>query len=255
LIIIFYAFAREIGPFKRRLKNRRPLEHRELRGFRANLGETELAAVATGIGPTRARAAARRAFELYPEAELAIGTGVAGALDSALGPGDLVLAERVIVHQNASVDAEDMVAIEGQHLDELAQILRSAGVRFSSGTLLTSHRVLAGSAEKHSAKERTGAIAVDMETVSIAKEARSREVPFVCLRSIIDAVDDEVAGANLADENGEVRALAAASYLVRNPGELLKLPRMIRDLGRATRSLADALEVILTRGQKKPALS
>ncbi|HKN01032.1 MAG TPA: hypothetical protein VJX23_10995 [Candidatus Binataceae bacterium] len=252
LILIFYAFAREIGPFKRRLKNRRPLEHRDLRGFRAEVAGTEIAAIATGIGIRRARDAARRAFEVYPDIELAIGAGIAGALTSGLGPGDLVLADRVIVHHAADDEAEHVTAIDAEHLSQLGRMLHGAGLRYSSGAILTSHRVLPGSVEKRRAKERTGAIAVDMETASIASEAGARGIPFASVRTIIDAADDEVVGAGLADEDGRVSPLAATGHLIRNPGEIFKLPRMMLNLNRATRSLADALEVIAWRGEMPP---
>lgn len=248
MIIIFYAFAREIAPFKRRLQKRRPLEHRELRGFRAELGATEIAAIATGIGMTRAHATARLAFELYPDTEVAIGTGVAGALSEGLAPGHLILADRVMAHRSAGAEPEHSCAIHAAHADNFGRMLTGAGLRFSSGAILTSHRVLPSSVEKRLAREKTGAIAVDMETASLAEEAAARQIPFVCLRAIIDEVDDEVVAANLADESGEVKALAATAHLIRNPGDLLKLPRMMKSLGLATRSLAEALEVIALRG-------
>ncbi|MGO9602889.1 MAG: hypothetical protein ACLQAT_05710 [Candidatus Binataceae bacterium] len=248
MILIFYAFAREIAPFKRRLKNRRPLEHRELHGFRAEVAGTEIAAIATGIGIRRALDTARRAFEVYPDAEIAIGAGVAGSLTSALGPGDLVLADRVMVHHAADVEPEHVTAIDENNLSELGRMLNGAGLRYSSGTILTSHRVLPGSVEKRRANERTGAIAVDMETASIASEAGARGIPFASVRTIIDAADDDVVGAGLADEEGRVSALAATGRLIRNPGEIFRLPRMMLNLNRATRSLADALEVIAWRG-------
>ena len=247
MILIFYAFAREIAPFRRRLRNRQALEHRDLRGLRGELGTTEIAAIATGIGLKRSRDAARRAFELYPRAEIAIGTGVAGALTDTLAPGDLILADRVMAHRSATSEHEHLSTIDAVHLSNLGGILQRAGLSFSSGAILSSHRVLPGSAEKRLARERSGAIAVDMETASLAEEAAERNVPFACLRAIIDQLDDEVVAAGLADESGEVKALAATAHLIRNPGDLLKLPRMMRNLNRATRSLADALEAIARR--------
>jgi adenosylhomocysteine nucleosidase len=105
--------------------------------------------------------------------------------------------------------------------------------------------VLSGGAEKRLARKNTGAIAVDMETASIAEQASARGVSFTCLRAIIDQVDEEVVGATLTDESGEVSVRAATAYLLRNPGDLLKLPRMMANLNRATRSLAAGLEAIL----------
>jgi adenosylhomocysteine nucleosidase len=249
LILIFYAFAREIAPFKRRLKNRRALEHRDLRGFRAEAGNTEIIAIATGVGMKRAREAARRAFEEYSAVKIAIGTGVAGALAAELAPGDLVIADRVMAHRSAEEEPQHLATIEEAVLDEFGSMLRAAGMPYSSGAILTSHRVLPGSAEKRRARETTGAIVVDMETASIAEEALAREIPFVCMRAIIDEVDDQVIGPRL-DKEGNIRALATAVKVLRNPGDLLKLPQMMKNLGRATKSLADALEVVTREARR-----
>ena len=245
MILLFYAFAREIAPFKRHLENCPPLEHRDLRGFRTARGKTEILAIATGMGLAHARRAALRAFELYPDARLAIATGVAGALTDGLVPGDLVLADRVMVQHDPVTEPEHLMTIEGQLLRKLGRRLEAAGLRFTSGAMLSSPRVLSRGGEKRLAGKKTGAIAVDMETASIAEQANARGIDFTCLRAIIDQVDEEVVGATLTDPAGEVSVLAATTYLLRNPGELLKLPRMIANLNRATRSLAAGLEAIL----------
>jgi adenosylhomocysteine nucleosidase len=247
LILIFYAFAREIAPFKRRLKNSSAVDHRELRGFRARVGEKEIVAIATGVGLARARLAAKTAFETFPNAQLAIGTGVAGALAEHLKPGDLILAECVIVHRSATAPPDDLDAIQEERVSEIAQTLTAAGVSYSSGAILTSHSALPDGVEKRRAGEVTGALAVDMETAAIAEEANQCGIPFVCLRAIIDEVDDLVIEPKL-DAEGNIRPLATAANALRNPGKLLELPQMMRKLGLATRAIADALEVLVSSG-------
>jgi adenosylhomocysteine nucleosidase len=103
-------------------------------------------------------------------------------------------------------------------------------------------------AGKRRAKESTGAIAVDMETAAIAAEANARGLPFLAIRAVLDEVDDEVVGAAMADGAGNVRPLAATWYLIRNPATMLKLPRVIRNLSRATASIADALTAVAHEG-------
>ena len=88
-----------------------------------------------------------------------------------------------------------------------------------------------------------------METAAIASEAAVRGLPFVAIRAVLDEVDDEVVGAEMADEDGDVRPLAATAYLLRNPATVLKLPRMIRNLSRATAAIADALTAIAHDGK------
>ena len=249
LILLFYAFAREIAPFKRRLRNRSPLALDGLHGFRAEIGGKQFTVVGHGIGRSRARDAARRAFDLIPGAELVIGTGVAGALSSGLKPGDLVLSDRTLtIHADGQV-AEQVTAVGDAHIRAIGRSLAIAGIAYSTGAILTSHRVLATGAEKRRAKESTGAIAVDMETAAIAAEAAARGIPFVAIRAVLDEVDDEIVGAAMADQDGNIRPLVATSYLIRNPATILKLPRLIRNLSRATTAIADALTAIAYDGE------
>ena len=192
---------------------------------------------------------ARRAFDLMPGAELVIGTGVVGALASGLKPGDLILADRILASRADGEIAGQVAGFGDAHLGAIRRSLSAAGIKFSSGAILTTDRVLTVT-EKRAANERDTALAVDMESAAIAMEAAARGLPFIVLRAVLDEVDDEVAGAAaMADELGHVKPLAATAYLVRNPGAVLKLPRMIRNLSLATTAIADALEAIAHEGK------
>jgi adenosylhomocysteine nucleosidase len=249
LILLFYAFAREIAPFKRSLRSRTALALDGLQGFRAEIAGREFAVVGHGIGHRRATETARRAFDSIPGAKLVIGTGVVGALSSGLKPGDLVLSDRIMTIDGDGRLTDQVIVVNDTHLRAVGRSLTSAGVAHSTGAILTSHRVLGSGAEKRRAKESTGAIAVDMETAAIALEAAARGVPFVAVRAVLDQVDDEVVGAEMADEEGNVRPLAATSYILRNPATMLKLPRMMRNLSRATAAISDALTAIAYEGK------
>jgi adenosylhomocysteine nucleosidase len=249
LILLFYAFAREIAPFKRRHRHRVPLALEGLHGFRAEIGGKEFVVIGHGIGVHRAAETARRAFELIPGAELVVGTGVVGALSGGLKPGDLVLSDRILTIDADGQVARQVTVVGDAHIRAAGRSLAAAGIAYSSGAILTAQRVLATGAEKRRAKESTGAIAVDMETAAVAAEAAARGLPFLAIRAVLDEVDDEVVGAAMADDDGNVRPLAATSYLIRNPATMLKLPRMIRNLSRATAAIADALTAIAHEGK------
>jgi adenosylhomocysteine nucleosidase len=259
LILLFYAFTREVGVFKRRLRLSTPLAYEGLHGFSAIVGDKQFSVIGHGIGERQARETARRAFDSMPPAELVIATGVVGALSSDLKPGDLILADRIFASRAEGEGAELVAASAYNDLRAIASSLSAAGINFSTGRILTSHRVLTTGAEKRRAYESTGALAVDMESAAIAVEAAARGIPFIVMRAVLDQVDDEVVGAAMADEHGRVAPLAATAYLVRNPGTVLKIPRMIRNLSRAATALADALEAIAYDGKvpapKKSALA
>jgi adenosylhomocysteine nucleosidase len=250
LILIFYAFGREVADFKRRVKHRSKLPHRGLRGFRAEIAGREFAVVATGIGHLRALETARLAFEVMPAPEMVIGAGVVGALSYGLRPGDIVLADRVIHKQNDDAEALHVAAVHETHLRDVGRYLKVAGLDYSTGALLTSHRVLVSGDEKRRAKDETGAIAVDMETAALAVETASRGLPFAVLRTVLDHIDDEITGAEMmTDDQGRVRPLRATAHLMRHPTTMLKLPKLLRNMTIASESLANALEAIAHRGR------
>jgi adenosylhomocysteine nucleosidase len=247
VILIFYAFAREAAAFKRRLENRAALGIDGLRGFSGRFGAVEIIGVATGLGIRRATDTARRAMQaLSPD--LVIATGLAGALSDELRPGDLVLADRLILDGEDAESVPATIAIPPADLARFRAALEADRLAFSTGSILTAARILKDGAAKRGARARTGALAVDMESAAIAAEAHRLGQRFVCVRAVLDTVDEEIVGAELAGPDGEVRPLAAASFVLRNPAAVVGLARMMRSLNRATAALAAALEALSRPG-------
>ena len=120
--------------------------------------------------------------------------------------------------------------------------------------MITSLKVLAASASKRIAKERSGAIAVDMESAVIGEVFAAGDHPFLCIRAILDAVGDELPGADLTDSDGRVKPGAAVGFFIRNPRAIMKMPRMIANLSLATASLSRAIEALCQEGGTPTAL-
>ena len=244
MILIFYAFAREVGAFKRRLDGRTALGIDGLRGFRARLGAAEIIGVATGLGIVRAADTVRRALQSFASADLVIATGLAGALRESLQPGDLVLADRLILDAQRSDLEPTTVAIPSADLARCKAALEAHRLGFATGTILTAGQILKDGAAKRDAHTRTGALAVDMESAAVAAGALRRGLRFACVRAVLDTVDEEITGAELVGPDGEVRPLAAAGFVLRNPAAIVGLARMMRGLNRATAALAGALDAL-----------
>jgi adenosylhomocysteine nucleosidase len=248
VILIFYAFAREAAAFKRRLENRAALGIEGLQGFRGRLGAVEIIGVATGLGIRRAADTARRAMQSLSPPDFVIATGLAGALSDELRPGDLVLADRLVLDAEDAESAQRTIAIPPADLARFRAALETDRLAFSTGSILTAARILKDGAAKRGAGARTGALAVDMESAAIAAEAHRLGLRFACVRAVLDTVDEEIVGAELAGPDGEVRPFAAASFVLRNPAALVGLARMMRSLNRATAALAAALEALSRPG-------
>ncbi|HLH76093.1 MAG TPA: hypothetical protein VKV28_04720 [Candidatus Binataceae bacterium] len=240
MLVIFYAFRREIAPLLTRLDQRRARP--DLNGFEGSVGGQSIFLLATGIGQARARARAERALASIAPPRLAITTGVAGALSATLHCGDLLLADSLLLQTEfgpARAFPVNRLLLQGAE-----RSLRQAALHAHRGALLTAGRVLADRAAKQMAGELSGALAVDMESAAVAELLEQRAIPWLCLRAVLDELEDEVVGAELTDAEGRVAPLKAAFHLLRHPEQLGRLPGMARKLAHASRILAAGLAAI-----------
>ncbi len=185
----------------------------------------------TGIGAASARERLRGFWEQYEGAlpQAAIGTGFAGGLDPALAPGALILAENY----------PDCLA---------AARSRLGAERVSVGMLASASAVLETPEAKATHALQTGAIAVDMETATVAAFFREKGVPFLGLRAISDAVGDPLPVPSSVWFDGRTqrpRPLALVAFLLWHPGRIAPFARFVGNVNRARRTLTAALlEVI-----------
>jgi 4-hydroxy-3-methylbut-2-enyl diphosphate reductase len=129
----------------------------------------------TGFGPAKA---ARRAEDLAREPfGMLVITGVGGALDPELQPGDLVVATEVrpgpgVAGETVSCPSAPLLAGE----------LRRAGLTVRTGPVVTVTRLARG--EERERLARDGAVLADMESAPLAAAAAGR--PVVVLRAVSD---------------------------------------------------------------------
>jgi 4-hydroxy-3-methylbut-2-enyl diphosphate reductase len=154
-----------------------------------------------GMGPRRAARSARLACDTGGRAVLI--AGFCGGLDPTLEPGDVVLASE-LRGPTGTTPCDDPAILAG--------VLRRGGLRVRVGPIASSQRLVLG--ERRRALQRTGAVAVDMESAWLAPAERAR--PLATLRVVVDTDRRElhrplrtVAGAAIA-----YRALRRACALV-----------------------------------------
>lgn len=156
----------------------------------------------TGAGPRRAGAAAGRLrAEHAGRCAAVVVTGVAGALDAGLSPGDLVVADRVI---DATGDTIAVLPSAGL----LAAALRRAGLPASVGTVVSSER-LARRADR-GVLSSLGAAVVDMESAALLREPWDR--PTAVVRAVADTPARElISVGTFSGGLAALRALRAAA--------------------------------------------
>ncbi len=153
-----------------------------------------------GMGHAAAMSAARSLADAGAHALLSF--GLAGGLDPALGPGQVVIPRAVIGRDGAKFTASPEWR-EGLYAAIAAQR------PIAAGELLGSAAAIDTVAGKSEAFRDTGAVAVDMESLAVAQVAAARGLPFVAVRVIVDAASDALPRAVVAaslEGRGENRA-------------------------------------------------
>jgi adenosylhomocysteine nucleosidase len=228
--LITFAVETEFAPwcllrgFRRRALSPHPL-------YEAEVGDTAVRAVITGMGAENASRAMRAALEEEPD--VCICSGLAGGLKPAYHSGDILAARRVS-------EATGAQALEGA-----AELLRAASACGANlvELFLTSDRVVADSRQKL----RLGQVAdaVDMESCAVLAEAARWGVPAVAVRAISDTCEMDLPYdfSRAVDSRGQVRVASVLGQVIRRPQGLPALLHLARDARRAAESLAQFLDI------------
>lgn len=174
----------------------------------------------TGVGFKKANEFFRY-FENKPKPDIVVQFGLAGALKPHLKTGDIILTTRCLHSENEKVDLEKSI------LQKAENILKKMDLHFERGPLFTSSIILENQEKKLQAGDKTGALAVDMETFFLARFCREKQLPFLSARVIFDPLDWDL---------GDLSNLGFASVF--NPRFLFNIPRYQRAAALGNKRLA-----------------
>jgi uridine phosphorylase len=130
----------------------------------------EVMAIANGAGAGRARAA----VDAAPKPSAICNIGFCGALDAALAPGDVFVAESV------------------RSGGQMWVASRPAGPPAACGVLISSSRIAQTAAEKRELRLMGGSV-VEMEASGVADASERLSVPFYCVRAVSDLAEEDFA--------------------------------------------------------------
>lgn len=249
-LLLAAAVTTELHPFARHLGLGEPLQDMA----RARHHGREIALLAAGMGRAGDAAFVGALSQLRPAA--VINVGVAGALDTALEPGTIV----VVSDWRAPLQPHDTLA----HADTAlrAQICRSldgGGVRWTEAPAVTVDAALHDPNERDAMHSATCAGIVEMEGASWAFCAGEEGIPFAALRVVSDQADRPLPGAKrpvgkrswMLNDDGTARrgrifwALATSSGWLRPRHHLRELRAAGVDWARALASLEAAAGALL----------
>ena len=241
LILLVCAMKAEWSGLKKRIRFKRGAQM-SLPVWKGEFVKAEqtvaISLVQIGIGYNRAKKVAPLLFGVTKtKPDLVIHFGIAGGLQEGLKGGDLVMSEWVMDSHGNRIDLSQVAG----HWSRVTGPIKKGG-------LLTSDRILYSSAEKRDAGEKTGAVAVDLETYPIAEEAHRRRIPFLALRAISDPLEwdlSELDGTDFVSETGESRWTKAAGEILKRPSLLFHLPKYQSAFHKATKCLSETIRDLL----------
>ena len=169
------------------------------------LHDTRLAVVESGTGAARATRATHTLLDGHSP-KWVLSVGFSGALQSHLKVGDLVVA-------NAIVNGE------GKGLSVPVQMQSAPKDGLYVGKFLNTDQIVRTVADKTLWGESTGAIAVDLESLAVARVCAERNVRFMAVRVISDDLSKDLPPEVLTvfGSTGFVRAGAVLSALWKRP--------------------------------------
>ncbi len=141
--------------------------------------------------------------------------GLAGGLDHALRPGDVVIADTV-------VSGDDRHETHGRLSDALAEGVAARGCKTIPGAVVGVDRPALDRHAKTRLRERAQAAAVDMESHLAAEFARQRRIPFAVVRAISDPAMRGLPplAAKALTPEGDVCGKTVARELIRAPRQI-----------------------------------
>lgn len=205
----------------------------------------QLVVAYSGAGAVNANNAAQLLVE--QGATRLVSWGCAGALSEELKPGDLVLADKL---KDADGNFVDDVYVSSSLHDVINNYLPKKTSVYT-GILVESRDIIALSVIKKQLHASTGAIAVDMESIAIAKVAKQHRLSFLALRVIVDPASMNLPEAinQSLNAQGVIELPKLLLFIARHPLQipgLMRLGRHFNAAKKTLRALATQLEYVIT---------
>jgi adenosylhomocysteine nucleosidase len=195
--------------------------------------------VQAGVGRIRAAAGARLLIRRFSPQGL-VSFGFAGGLTPELARGTLIIGTEVVCEDGSGkrgVASRDLVK-------QFCAAADAERLPMQQGRLVSSRHIVADPASKADLRNKSGACAVDMETVGIAEAADQTGLPWVAVRAIVDRATDTLPPVcfTMLREDGHVATGRLLGMICRSPLVLRHIGRLAGDTALARRHLSQAFE-------------
>ncbi|MBI4306265.1 MAG: hypothetical protein HY678_08090 [Chloroflexi bacterium] len=197
----------------------------------------------TGWGGEDAAAGARWLSDNHhPEA--IVGIGFSGGTAPDLKPGGLVVATETLQLDATGIPGGGLPVPSDPGLIDTA-VAAAGGPEslVAKGRIATTPRIVHSGPEKRSLGERTGVLAVDLESWHVATVARDAGIPFVAVRAVVDPVDEDLPTfvSHIPHGAAPPAAASALRFVLTNPSRLPGVMRTGFEAAKARQAIAKFL--------------
>ena len=225
MISVLFALDHEAALFRRGLSHSDSFRFEKLLCVVGADGPQKISLGVIGMGAATA-AAQTAVFLQYFRPRLVILTGYAGALRAGIARGEVFL-------------AENHARVAGVQLPPDLRRIRLESVE----------QVVTTRAQREALHQSTQAGLVDLETAAVAAEVARHQIPFLPLRAVSDALEDDLPASALAAafDSVEQRPTPARllCHLFSHPADLPPFVRFVTGLGPARRHLTTCLQEVI----------
>jgi len=249
MLIISCATAAEVGAVKKKLRITGQQRFPEALVVQGSLQGRKIALVETGVGPRRAKSAARHIIDqLKPSYVVLIGSAGAAAPD--LQFGDIVLIEQILRKEGPIHDTIKTAISSSFHchagLNTAArQILLQAGLNPVIGNCLSVERFVHLKEKKAWVHKTFNAHVIEMESAAMAAVLSAAGVPFINVRVISDTAEKSIIDyEKIVSVRKKLGLSGLALHFLREPRDLFRLVRFRWQMQAVLKVIAAAAKVL-----------
>jgi adenosylhomocysteine/aminodeoxyfutalosine nucleosidase len=200
VIGVIGAMQEEIEPLLDLFEDVESMEHGKNTYYITKYGSIDIIMAYSKIGKVFASLTATTMIEKF-KVEKILFSGVAGAIDSTLNIGDLIVATalcqhdldlKAFGHPYGYVPQGSVLTYSDKELNMISRVVASElNIKIKEGIIATGDQFVHSSEKKEFIKDTFNAVALEMEGASVAVVCDSFNIPFFVLRAISDSADGD----------------------------------------------------------------
>ncbi len=236
-MLIVAALKDEIRDFKAKMTVDSTIHFKPAVLHQGMVANKEMALLITGIGGRRMKKGLEQALAVMdPKVMLLV--GYAGGASPVVSSGSLILVAEIIKERD-----DRHFKCDRGWLEAAEKICKEQGLSHHVGNCVTVEKVINAPHDKADLGATYGSLALEMEGAAFAAIAEEKKIPWLMVKAILDPVEMAIpAVVDCCEPTGEPKIMEAAGHLIKNPKEMMQLPKLYYLASQARQAITKFLE-------------